>query len=114
VLDFGWKGFPGGFLEKPENGVCWCFHGLSQLFDINGLATQALFHFSNSPFYLIPGKPRGRIIHQIGFSPVQLFDLSVMHWNIRRCCRQIIPEVFDELQFFRRTQVKYRDVIGVQ
>src|SRR3990172_815234 len=71
---------------------------------INSAAITA----SDPLFDFFPRKPGGRFFYQVGFSPGQLFLLPVMDWYRLGSRRKVIPQIFYELEFFRRTQVKDR------
>lgn len=46
--------------------------------------------------------------HEIGPSSLEFPNLPVVDWDILWPCREIVPEILDELQLLRRTQIENR------
>jgi hypothetical protein len=60
----------------------------------------------HTPLDLGPGESRRRVVKQVGFTPGKLILLPVMHRYALGCGREVIPEIFDELEFLRRAQIE--------
>jgi hypothetical protein len=56
--------------------------------------------------HLIPGEAGRRVRRQVGLPAVQLFSLPIVDGNDVGRGREIVPEVFDELELLRRAQVE--------
>ena len=65
---------------------------------------------SDPLFDFFPLESGSRALHEVGLSPGQLFLLPVMNWYRFWSGRKIIPQVFHELEFFRRAQIKDRRI----
>jgi hypothetical protein len=69
---------------------------------INSVAIAALDPFLD----FFPRDSAGRVIHQVGRSPGQLFFLPVMNWNGFGSGRKVIPQVLYKPELIQRTDVK--------
>jgi hypothetical protein len=69
---------------------------------INSVAIAALAPFLD----FFARKSAGRVIHQVGLSPSQLFFLPVMDWNGFGSGRKVIPQVLYKPKLIQRTDVK--------
>jgi len=69
----------------------------------SGLAAMAT---ADPAFDFLPRESGGRVLHQVGFSPVQFLFLPVMDRYGFGGRRKIIPQILYEPKLLRRTQVK--------
>src|SRR5690242_19577026 len=74
------------------------------------MMSSAAMAAANPPLDLLPGQARCRIIPEVGFASFQLLDLPVVDRNVLGSRRQVVPEVFDELQLLLGAQVEERFV----
>src|SRR4051794_35797237 len=72
------------------------------------MTSSAAMAASNPPLDLLPGQAGCRIVAEIGFAPFQLLDLPVVDRDVLGSRRQVVPEIFDELQLLRGAEVEDR------
>jgi hypothetical protein len=70
------------------------------------MTSLAAMATANSTFDFLPREPRGRVLHQVGLSPVQFLFLPIMDRHSFRGRRKVVPQVLHELEFLCRTQIK--------
>src|SRR4051812_37892779 len=66
------------------------------------MMSSAAIAAANPPLDLVPGEPRRRVVQEVGLPPGQFLLLPVVDGDCLGRCRQVIPEVFDQLELFGR------------
>src|SRR5262245_27022948 len=61
---------------------------------------------ADPPLDLFPGESGGRVFLQVRLPAGEFGNLPLMHRHVGRRRGQVIPKVFDELEFFCRAEVK--------
>ena len=69
---------------------------------------------TDSAFDFFPGQASARVLGQIRLAADQFRLLPVVNRHRVRRGRQVVPQVFDQLQFLCRAQVKHRTVHGTR
>src|SRR5436309_3062629 len=72
------------------------------------MVSSAAMLAPNATFDFFPAQAGSRVVQEVGLAARQFFLLPVVDWDGLGRGGQVIPEILDEVEFFRGTQIENR------
>ncbi len=81
--------------------------------EISRICNSAGMAASDSAFGFVPRDAGGRVLQHVLLSSSQFVALPLMNRDVLRCCRQVVPQILNELKFFRGCKFENRRNGGI-